>query len=143
MGIRRRAALRAFGLILASAAALPLAAQEPSKGTTPDTRKPAAEKKVVDSSRRVPAQFGQIGLSPEQKEAIYKIRGKRQAEIEALHKQIAQLQSEAMAECESVLSDTQKQLLALRRDAAARAKAAKSATAESTASSTKSEKPTN
>ena len=89
--------------------------------------KPPAEKKAADPSRRVPPLFGQIGLTPEQKEEIYKIRAKHQAQIESLQKQIAQLQAEMLAECEAVLTDSQKQLLALRREAAARARKAKAA----------------
>src|SRR4051812_4221468 len=103
MVARRRTVIGAFGFVLASLIALPLAAQEPTKGKPADTQRPPVEKKVFDASRRVPSHFGQIGLTPEQKEAIYKIRGKNLAQIESLQKQIAQLQCETLTECESVL----------------------------------------
>lgn len=119
-----------FGFTLAALVALgalPLAAQEPSGGKPADAPTTPALKKVVDPSRRVPPLFGQVGLTPEQKEEIYKIRAKHQAQIESLQKQIAQTQAELLTECEAVLSDSQKQLLALRREAAARSRASKRA----------------
>src|SRR4051812_17948820 len=134
MGARSRTVLRAFGFVLASVIALPLAAQEPSKGKSTDPQKPPIEKKVFDASRRVPSHFGQIGLTPEQKEEIYKIRGKHQSQIESLQKQIAQLQGEMMTECESILSESQKQLLSLRRDASARARKVRTTNAQANAS---------
>lgn len=98
-----------------------LDAQEPSGG------KPAAAKKASDPSRRVPAFFGQIGLSQDQKEDIYKIRAKHLEKIAALQKQIDEIKAEEMKECESKLSESQKLLLDARRHAAAEAKKAKAA----------------
>ncbi len=80
---------------------------------------------AITKSRRVPRYFGQIGLTPEQRESIYKIQGKHEAKINALEKQIADARAEMLKECESVLTDTQKQLLEQRRKAAgAKGKAA-------------------
>lgn len=95
---------------------LPLGAQEatparPSGGA-------ALSKRIHDPSRRVPDYFGEIGLTSDQKEAIYKIRGKHLHQIEDLEKQIAQSKAQMLAECETLLTDTQKQLLAHRRRAA-------------------------
>ena len=143
MGPRKRVCFWAVGVVLASVVGLPLAAQEPSGVRPADPTKAPASKKVADASRRVPPFFGQIGLTPEQKEEIYKVRGKRQSQIESLHKQIAQLQSETLAECESLLSDSQKSLLTLRRDASARSKKSKAAATESPVASKVTEKPAN
>ncbi len=112
-----------------SLGAFRLAAQEPAKAD--DAAKPAAAKKAVDPSRRVPPFFGQIGLSPEQKEEIYKVRGKHQEKIDALEKQIATIRGEMMAECESKLTDTQKQALESRRASAESKKAKTSISAKS------------
>ena len=110
-----------------SLGAFRLAAQGPSKAKADDTSKSTAAKKAVDPSRRVPPFFGQIGLSPEQKEEIYKVRGKHQEKIEALEKQIATIRGEMMAECESKLTDTQKQALESRRTSVESKKAKASA----------------
>ena len=70
--------------------------------------------------RRVPRYFGQIGLTPGQRESIYKIRAKHQQQIDALEKQIAEIQAQMLSECEALLADTQKQFLEQRRHAAVR-----------------------
>ena len=51
---------------------LPLVAQEKKPDSTP-----AETKRTNDPSRRVPVYFGQIGLTPEQRESIYKVRAKQ------------------------------------------------------------------
>jgi Spy/CpxP family protein refolding chaperone len=113
-----------IGLALAaympwSAASLP--AQEPNmpKAAAPRPEAPPV-RRGYDPSRRLPNYYGQIGLTPEQRESIYKILGKHQEKLEAQRKQIAELRSEMMKECESVLTDPQKQLLETRRRAPAR-----------------------
>ncbi len=119
-----------------SLGAFRLAAQEPAKANAKadakadDASKSAAAKKAIDPSRRVPPFFGQIGLSPEQKEEIYKVRGKHQEKIDSLEKQIAAVRGEMMAECESKLTDTQKQALESRRASADSKKAKASASAK-------------
>jgi hypothetical protein len=95
-----------------------LPAQDPGKVASPPKADAPAAKRSYDPSRRVPDFFGQIGLTPEQREAIYKVRAKHQAKIGELEKQMAELQAQSLAECEGVLTDTQKQLLAQRRKAA-------------------------
>lgn len=141
MDILSRARAGAFACALASMIAPALAAQEPAAGRPADPA-PVA-KKAADNSRRVPPFFGQIGLTPEQKEAIYKIRASRQARIEALHQEMVKLNAEVVTECESVLNDTQKKLLSQRREAAARAKAAKGATAVAPVATKPADKPGN
>ncbi len=79
-------------------------AQDPA--TKPSS--PPAQKK---QTRRVPDYFGQIGLTPEQKNSIYAVVDRRREKIEALEKQIAAERAEMLTECEAVLNETQKKLL--------------------------------
>ena len=107
MTILKRSSLMALGLsALIGAGGLPLVAQEPA----PKAATPPAKKKQ-EPSRRVPAYFGQIGLTTEQRASIYGIQGKRIDKIESLEKQIAAEKSEMISECEAVLNETQKKLL--------------------------------
>lgn len=108
MMIGTRTALTALGMgLVVSLASL---AQDPSPKAKAESTAPQAKKKA-DPSRRVPAYFGQIGLKPDQRESIYKIRGTHQAKIEALRAQIEEAEAKSLAECEAVLTDTQKKLL--------------------------------
>ena len=79
---------------------------------------PVAKKKH-DAARRVPAYFGQIGLTTEQRANIYAIQGKRFEKIEALEQQIAAEKAEMLAQCEQSLTETQRKLLDNLRRAAA------------------------
>jgi hypothetical protein len=108
--------MRVHGASLATLALLTagtLIAQEPRAG-----KADVPVKRSADPARRVPAFFGQIGLTPEQRENIYEIRGKHQARIDELEMQIDRAQAEMLVECEAVLTDSQKQMLAQRRKAA-------------------------
>lgn len=84
-----------------------------SRGQDPGTSKsePIPAKRKFDPSRRVPSYFGQIALSAEQRESIYKIRRSHIDKIESLKKEIEKIEVQMMHECEGVLSDTQKKLL--------------------------------
>lgn len=107
MTIRKRIGAVALGLLAVGLMGqLPLVAQEPA----PKPAAPTAKKKQ-DPSRRVPRNFGQIGLTTEQRSSIYAIQAKRLEKIEALEKQIATEKAEMLAECEGVLNETQKKLL--------------------------------
>jgi hypothetical protein len=108
-------------VVVAMLAALPLVAQEPPKS---ETAAPAG-KRATDPSRRVPDFFGQIGLTATQKEDVYKIRAKHQKQIDALEEQIAKVRADMLAECETLLTENQKQLLTGLRKASAEAKAAR------------------
>ena len=125
--IERMRAATAATLVVAGLAALGGAtrAQEPA------AVKPAEPaKKKHDVARRVPAHFGQIGLTTEQRANIYAIQGKRFDRIEELEQQIAKERAEMLAQCEGVLTDTQKKLLDnLRRASAEPGGAAKTAEA--------------
>jgi Spy/CpxP family protein refolding chaperone len=108
-----RVRLVAMGAVMAALAGVPLAAQEPGAG------KPAekAVRKGGDPARRVPPGYGQIGLTPEQREKIYGIRAKHMEKITALEKELDTLRKKMDDECETVLTDSQKKILTERRAA--------------------------
>jgi Spy/CpxP family protein refolding chaperone len=115
MTIRKRIGAVAVGLAaVLLMGQLPLAAQEPaaSKSAAPVAKK-------QDRSRRVPPHYGQIGLTAEQKASIYAIQAKRFEKIDALEKQIATERAEMHADCEALLTETQKKLYENLRKAAA------------------------
>ncbi|HEU5117547.1 MAG TPA: hypothetical protein VFT74_12960 [Isosphaeraceae bacterium] len=80
--------------------------------------------------RRVPMHFGQVGLTPSQRERIYEIRTRHHERIEALNQEIARLEAAETTECEAVLTEAQRRLLAHSR-AAARARSLTRKTASS------------
>jgi hypothetical protein len=98
---------------------LPLAAQEPGTTQAETKTKTKSAKRSFDPTRRVPYHFGQLGLSDAQKESIYKIQAKHLPKVAALQKQLDELRGQMVKECESVLTDPQKQMLAERRANAA------------------------
>ena len=55
-----------------------------------------------DASRRVPSHFGQVGLTPEQRERIYKVQAKHHENIDELQKQLDNARLEMMKECEAM-----------------------------------------
>jgi len=81
----------------------------------------------------VPDFFGQIGLTPEQREDVYKVRGKHLVRIEELEAEIAKIRDQMQADCEAVLTDTQRQLIDQRRKATARPTAEPSTASKSEA----------
>ena len=101
--------LLAAGTLIAQESTTTKASPRPDSPKVKGTRDPA---------RQVPAYFGQIGITDEQRESIYKIRGKQLAKIDELEKQIDEIRAQMLGECEGVLTDTQKQMLAQRRKAA-------------------------
>ena len=105
VGVR---ALIAVALSSIAVVAIPLSAQEPG------APKKQAEK-GYDPVRHVPQFFGQVGLSPEQREEIYKIRTQHMKQIEALRQQIETQETTMLTECEAVLTDAQRSLLEDRR----------------------------
>lgn len=103
MTLRSRIGGMVMGLSLVGALGiLPSLAQEP---------KDKADASAAKSARRVPPYFSKVGLTPEQKEKVYTIRGKHQARIEELKRQIDEAQAKEMEECEAVLLDSQKKML--------------------------------
>jgi TolA-binding protein len=107
---------RVHGASLATVVLLAAGTLVAQESKTSKSEAPA--KRSADPARRVPAYFGQIGLTPEQRETIYKIRGKHQARVDELEKQIDETQALMLGECEGVLTDTQKQMVEQRRKAA-------------------------
>jgi hypothetical protein len=106
-------ARKARRLIVLAGAALvalvvPLVAQESSKA------KKLAGRGLADVCR-VPPYFGSVGLSAEQREAIFKIRAQHLERIEALQLQIQEEESKMMAESEAVLTEDQRKELERRR----------------------------
>lgn len=104
------------GIILLGA--LSIQAQEPSAKSSVEKPDPPATKRTFDPARRVPSHFGQLGLTQDQKESIYKIRATHLPEIDALQKKIADLQAKMIAECEGILTEAQRELLVKRRSTA-------------------------
>src|SRR5580692_4957452 len=102
MTISRRSATTTIGLALVIAtASLSTFAQDPAAKKTADKPETATVvKKKYDPSRRVPDYFGQIGLTIEQRESIYKIRKVHHEKLEVLKKQIIDEDSDAMKKCE-------------------------------------------
>jgi hypothetical protein len=98
--------------VVAAVLALPLIAQEQETTKGSDAK---AARKPYDPARRVPAYFGQVGLTDAQKESIYKVRAKYVDKIDALQKQLDDLNAQMMTECETVLTEPQKKLLEQRR----------------------------
>ena len=124
MTIRRQAgAVALTTLAVAMMGGLPLVAQEPA----PKTATPARAKQ--DQSHRVPAYFGQVGLTHEQRAKIYGIQEKHAEKIEALEKQIADEKARQLSECEAVLTDVQKKLVENLRSSAKTKTASKTADA--------------
>lgn len=131
ISLRRPLAPLGLALLVAAGSLTLYARDEPAKADAEKPSAPAARPKA-DPSRRVPNHFGQVGLTIEQRESIYKIRKAHQEKIEALRAQIAEVEAKAMVECEAVLTDTQKKLLENLRSANVRPAARPVETAKTT-----------
>ena len=57
---------------------------------------------------QLPANWGKLSLSDEQKQKVYEVQGKFQSKIDALAKQIKDLKDEEKKEMEHVLTEAQK-----------------------------------
>jgi hypothetical protein len=112
MTIRKKLGGAAMGLAAVLVlGGVPLIAQEPAE-------------KQQETNHRVPANFGKVALTGEQRSRIYAIQARRKEKIDALEKQIADEKAALLVECEGVLTDTQKKLLENLRQAAASPKPA-------------------
>lgn len=80
-------------------------------GALPSLAQDQAKASAPASYRRVPTYFSKVGLTPEQKEKIYAIRGKHQAQVDELKRQLEEVQAQEMVACESVLNEAQKKQL--------------------------------
>lgn len=86
------------------------AANPPTPAVVDDQPTPSPTKTYLPY-RRVPSNFGKVGLSNQQREDIYIIRGRYQSEIAELKARIDELSRKEMGECESVLTEAQRRLL--------------------------------
>jgi len=81
-------------------------------------KKADAEKGKKAAAGRLPNNFGQVGLSDEQKNKIYAVQAKYNGEIDKLEAQIAQITMQRDTEIQAVLTAEQKTKLNDLRDAA-------------------------
>ncbi len=88
---------------------------------------------------RVPPYFGQIGLSDEQREKIYKIQDKHAPAIDKLEAELKKARETELKDCEGVLTDAQKKELESKRKAGA--SKAKKAMSKGRAGANKSSEP--
>ena len=102
----RFAAVCVTTTLVAGLGGLSLTAQEPAK----------VEKKVSSLARRIPSGFSKLGVTAEQKEKIYAVRGRHQEKIATLEQEIEAIKAKEIEECEAVLTDAQRKLLATLRD---------------------------
>ena len=86
----------------------------------PGDAAPATPPITYPPYRRVPNNYGKIGLSAQQREDIYVIRGRYRAEVAELERRIEALSDDEMEECSAVLTDSQRSLLEQLRKASGR-----------------------
>jgi hypothetical protein len=108
----------------------------PGKGKS--SGKSTGKSSPPDPTHRVPPGYAKLGLTDQQREAIYKVQGKYYPQIQALEKQVDALRAKREAECEAVLTPAQKTLLAQqeqqKKAAAEKKKAAAAKASDSSAS---------
>ncbi len=73
-----------------------------------DSAKDESKGKVTG---RLPANYGRLGLSDDQKQQIYRIQAKYAAKLEELEKEIEKAKVQRIAECLKVLTKIQKERL--------------------------------
>ncbi|MEQ1935942.1 MAG: hypothetical protein ABL962_18965, partial [Fimbriimonadaceae bacterium] len=73
----------------------------------------SGEEKVIKkvSGDRLPANYGKIGLSDEQRKKVYEIVNRFGSQINELENKVAELKKSEVAECEAVLNPNQRQSL--------------------------------
>jgi hypothetical protein len=69
------------------------------------------KKEVIIVRPSLPNYYRLLGLTPKQKNEIYKIRSKYAAEIQELRQKISDLQDQEKTDCEKILTDAQKNRL--------------------------------
>ncbi len=65
------------------------------------------DKEPILVSKRLPTYYNRLNLSQKQKNDIYKIRGKYEAEIQELYQKITELREQEKADCEKILTADQ------------------------------------
>jgi hypothetical protein len=86
-------------------------AEAPVPTDSMSTSKPTAKSSLPDPTHRVPPGYGDLGLTDQQRERVYKIQAEYHPKIQDLHKRLEKLQADRKAECEAVLTPQQKRLL--------------------------------
>lgn len=120
---------RTFAALLALCLglALLLPASSPAQNDA-DEDAAAVESEPKEYRGPLPTYFGKLGIGDEQRERLYAVDAEYVARIEALEKQIAELEKERDARLEALLTPGQKlRLKELREEAAARAAAEQAA----------------
>lgn len=64
-----------------------------------------------ETKRRLPRYYGKLGLSDTQREKIYGIQSKYDADLDKLEKQLAELKNKQDADCRKILTADQKKQL--------------------------------
>jgi TolA-binding protein len=99
----------------------------------------AQEKKPAKDARGpLPAHYGKLGLSDEQKDGMYKVYDEYKSQIDELSAQIKKLQADRDAKLQEKLTPTQKTRLQELRDEAAKKAAATKAKTEAKGTEAKS-----
>jgi hypothetical protein len=70
-----------------------------------------SDKEPIVVRATLPRHYSQLGLTPKQRNEIYKIRGKYAAEIQELYQKISDLRDQEKEACEKVLTKAQKERL--------------------------------
>jgi hypothetical protein len=73
-----------------------------------DDKKADVKEPIIVKRGSLPANYKKLGLSQEQTKAIYKIRARYSAKIEALQQQISELREEERADLDRVLTEAQR-----------------------------------
>jgi len=111
--------------VLSGASLMPTTADEPAQSNqskTPPSPIAPVTRKGYDPVRRVPAHFGKVGLTAEQREQIYQVRAQHLDRIDRLRRELHDQQAKMMVDSEGVLTDVQKKLLDEHRRGAAKAR---------------------
>src|SRR5262249_277890 len=83
-------------------------AEKPATKAVKETPKPTGAKAAKP---RLPRYYGKLSLNDSQREKIYGIQSKYDADIDKIEKQLAELKSRQEAECRKILNADQKKLL--------------------------------
>jgi TolA-binding protein len=86
--------------------------KEPAKDVKESKEKESKEKEpAVKFKGSLPSRWGQIGLSEDQKQHVYKIQSQYRDEIDKLQAKIEELKSQQKKEMEKLLTEEQKKRL--------------------------------
>lgn len=85
--------------------------KEPAKDVKESKEKDSKEKEAVKFKGSLPSRWGQIGLSEDQKQNVYKIQGQYRDEIDKLQAKIEDLKAQQKKEMERILTEEQKKRL--------------------------------